>query len=334
MIFGSVFAGIGGFDKGLEDAGLICAWQIEVDKDCNRVLARHWPNVRRYGDITTLDPSDLPPVDLLCGGFPCQDLSLAGRREGLAGARSGLFFEFMRLVAALRPRWVLIENVFGLLSSNGTKDMGTVVGTLAELGFWWAYRCLDAQYFGLAQRRKRVFIVGHSGKRSAPVSVLFEPESVSRDFAPSRKAGSVPPSILESSAGTDRPGGPRLAQEDQSLIVGALTPVRGSPGDNDAQAGHLVVARPLNAPRSPRYDGDSETFVVAIRGGMVVRRLTPRECERLQGFPDDWTAIDAQGRAISDSARYRMLGNAVAVPAARWIGKRILEAEARVVLRE
>lgn len=336
MTFGSLFAGIGGFDLGLERAGMTCAWQVENDRDCIRVLSRHWPNVRRYGDITQVDSADLAPVDLICGGFPCQDLSVAGRRGGLAGARSGLFFKFMRVATVLAPRWVLIENVPGLLSSNGTEDMGTVVGTLGDLGVWWAYRSLDAQYFGVAQRRARVFIVGHSGIRSAPVQVLFAPESGGGDTPPRREAGQVTPSLAASGAGTSRTGNERT--EAEMLVVNALSPVRGGPDDNDAQTGHLVVARSLNAPSSPRYDGDTETFVVAhslrsegADASVTVRRLTPRECERLQGFPDDWTVVDAQGKAISDSARYRMLGNAVCVPVAEWLGRRILETEAEGV---
>ena len=160
MTFGSLFSGIGGFDLGLARAGMECAWQVEIDEQCGAVLEHHWAGVTRHGDITEVRGSELGGVDLVCGGFPCQDLSVAGRRAGLAGERSGLFHEFMRIVDEVSPRWVLLENVPGLLSSNGGQDMLTVVRTLGELGYWWSYRILDAQYFGLAQRRKRVFIVG------------------------------------------------------------------------------------------------------------------------------------------------------------------------------
>jgi DNA (cytosine-5)-methyltransferase 1 len=195
----SLFSGIGGFDEGLRQAGCEIVACCEIDANCRQVLERHFPRVPIFTDIKQLTKQELinegvlgdgKPIDLICGGFPCQDLSVAGNRAGLAGERSGLFFDFMRIVDAVSPRWVLIENVPGLLSSNGGRDMGTVIGTLAKLGYGYAYRTMDAQYFGVAQRRRRVFIVGHLGKPwSAPAKVLFEPESVSGNPAESRKAG-------------------------------------------------------------------------------------------------------------------------------------------------
>ena len=188
MKYGSLFSGIGGFDLGLDRAGMECVWQVEIEPKCQRVLARHWPNVNRYDDVRTFDGRTAGPVDLICGGFPCQDVSVAGPRTGLAGERSGLFHEFMRIAREARPRWVVIENVPGLLSSGKRRDMGTVLGALADLGCGYAYRVLDAQHFGLAQRRKRVFIVGHLGEPwSAPAAVLLEPASLPGD-PPTRRA--------------------------------------------------------------------------------------------------------------------------------------------------
>jgi DNA-cytosine methyltransferase len=215
--YGSLFSGIGGFDLGFERAGWRCAWQVEVDPDCIKVLGRHWPDVKRYGDIAALQPGHVEAVDLICGGFPCQDVSVAGRRAGLAGKRSGLFYEFMRLVDGLRPGWVVIENVPGLLSSSGGRDMGAIVGTLGDIGYWWSYRVLDAQYFGLAQRRKRVFIVAGLGGRSGPAEVLFEPESLPGDTPP---RGPARPDVAN--AVTRSLGG-------------------GGPDDNKAQAGHIIT---------------------------------------------------------------------------------------------
>ena len=160
LTYGSLFSGIGGIDLGLDRSGWECKWQCEIEPFCVKVLDKHWPQVKKYHDIREVKPSELEPVDLICGGFPCQDLSVAGRRAGLAGKRSGLFYEFMRIADECAPTWVLIENVPGLLSSNGGRDMGAVLGTLGELGYGWAYRVLDAQYLGVAQRRRRVFIVG------------------------------------------------------------------------------------------------------------------------------------------------------------------------------
>ena len=187
MKVGSLFSGIGGFDLAFERAGFGVAFQCEIDRHALRVLEERWPTVRRTGDVREVGAHD-GPVDVLVGGFPCQDLSVAGRRAGLAGERSGLFHEFARCIAALAPRWVVIENVPGLLSSNGGRDMATVLGTLGELGYGWAYRVLDAQYFGVAQRRRRVFIVGCAGGRTEfAAAVLFETESVRRDSPPRRE---------------------------------------------------------------------------------------------------------------------------------------------------
>jgi DNA (cytosine-5)-methyltransferase 1 len=168
MTFGSLFSGIGGIDLGLERAGMECKWQVEVDPFCQKVLAKHWPNVKRYGDITQLDGRELEWVDLLAGGFPCQDLSHAGKRVGIEGTRSSLWFEFARLVGELRPRFVLIENVPGLLVPGA---MPRVVGELARLGYVGIWRCFRASEFGASHLRKRVFIVAHSsgqGRREDP----------------------------------------------------------------------------------------------------------------------------------------------------------------------
>ena len=146
MKAGSVFTGIGGLDLGFETAGVPTAWQIENARYPVRVLEARFPNVRRYADVIQVNPSELAGVDVLHGGFPCQDVSVAGRRAGLAGERSSLFHEFVRLAAALRPPWVVIENVPGLRSSEGGRDLSTVLGRLAELGYGWAYRSLAIAY--------------------------------------------------------------------------------------------------------------------------------------------------------------------------------------------
>jgi DNA (cytosine-5)-methyltransferase 1 len=163
MTFGSLFAGVGGIDLGLERAGMECRWQVEINPFCRRVLAKHWPNVPRYGDITQLDGSELERVDLIAGGFPCQDVSHAGRRVGIEGKRSGLWFQFARLIRAVRPRYVLVENVTGLLD----RGMGRVLGELAELGFDAEWTVLSACRFGAPHPRERVFILAYpAGERS------------------------------------------------------------------------------------------------------------------------------------------------------------------------
>jgi DNA (cytosine-5)-methyltransferase 1 len=286
------------------------------------------------------DAGHLDSVDLLCGGFPCQDLSVAGQRRGLAGARSGLFFEFARIIDAFRPRWVLVENVPGLLSSNGGRDFGIVVGTLADLGYGVGWRVLDSRFFGVPQRRRRVFIVGA--------------ESVGDPRAAAGRAGQI------LGVGSRCPRHPATRGETrQDVAVASLSGLgTGGPDDNEGQGGRLVdVAYSLrgtgqghntnyvsHAPTSEGHDAIAafsenqraevlETPIArqltsgggkpgqgysAVRHGTGVRRLTPRECERLQALPDDWTAHGP------DSRRYAALGDAVTSSVAEWIGRRIL----------
>ena len=186
MKFGSLFTGVGGFDLGLERAGMTCIWQCEIDKYCNQVLEEHWKGVRRYNDVREITKENAEVPDLIVGGFPCQDLSVAGKRAGLSGERSGLWFEFERIIGELRPKWVIIENVPGLLSSHKGADFAVILKALDDFGYGVAWRILDSQYFGVAQRRRRVFIVASLGNTSC-AEVLFESESMSRYIEPSRE---------------------------------------------------------------------------------------------------------------------------------------------------
>jgi DNA (cytosine-5)-methyltransferase 1 len=156
ITFGSLFAGIGGFDLGFERAGMSCKWQVEIDDYANRVLAKHWPDVARHRDIRCCGGHNLSPVDVICGGFPCQDISYAGRGAGLDGERSGLFFEAVRLVCELRPRVVVLENVAALL----TRGLDRVLGTLAEIGYDAEWHCVPAASVGAPHIRDRVFVIG------------------------------------------------------------------------------------------------------------------------------------------------------------------------------
>lgn len=304
MKFGSLFSGVGGFDLGFERAGMECAWQAEKDKFALQVLNTHWPNIRKYEDVKDVG-RNAEQVDLICGGFPCQDLSVAGKRAGLAGERSGLWFEFRRIIEELAPTWVVIENVPGLLSSNKGGDMAVLLGGLAQLGYGWAYRVLDSQYFGVAQRRRRVFIVGHIGDATAAAKVLFEPESRDWDSAPRRKNGEentrIAGTLASSGGGLDRPAG--------------------NANELDFAIPYIPeIARAITSGEGLRQKVDQDTFMVEAMDdqGVGVRRLTPIECERLQGFPDGWTGEH------SDTQRYKMMGNAVTVNVAEWIGRRIM----------
>jgi DNA (cytosine-5)-methyltransferase 1 len=163
MTFGSLFAGIGGFDLGLERAGMVCKWQVEIDPWCRKVLTKHWPHVPKYEDVREVGAHNLERVDLLCGGFPCQDASLGqtqwGKRTGIDGSRTGLWREIARLADEIRPRVLLLENVPGLLSAG----FGRVLGDVAALGFNAEWRCIPASKAGFPHRRDRLWIVAYAG---------------------------------------------------------------------------------------------------------------------------------------------------------------------------
>jgi len=353
MEFISLFSGIGGFDLGFERAGMGCVGYAENDKYAKQVLAYHWPNVLDYGDVRNVTKKTTKPVDLVCGGFPCQDLSVAGKRAGLAGEQSGLWNEFHRIIAELRPRWVVIENVPGLLSSNKGRDMGTILGALAKLRYGYAYRVLDAQFFGVAQRRRRVFIVANSTDWHYPAKVLFESESCERHTPPSRKteeepAGTIGAQLAKRGGDLDNHGAyismalsttnQRLDAESQSFVYGFMPRLTNmtvhkeiAPTMHPGSGGSSSPAIAFTAEQTPKTGIEIcpalQTYSARKPGvtgfSVGVRRLTPVECERLQGFPDGWTDVDD----MSDTQRYRQLGNAVCVNVAEWIGNAIMSIE-------
>lgn len=166
VTYGSLFSGVGGFDLGFDRAGMSCKWQVEKDPFCLKVLTKHWPNVQKYDDVKTVGSHNLEPVDVICGGFPCQDVSNAGKRIGIKGERSGLWSEFHRIICELRPRFVVVENVPGLL----VRGMDKVLGDLAEIGYDAEWQVLSAKEVGAPHSRERVFIVAYpdSERRSRP----------------------------------------------------------------------------------------------------------------------------------------------------------------------
>ena len=203
MITGvSLFAGVGGFDLAMERNGVKVVASVEIDKHCQKVLADKFPDSTLFDDVTTVTGKDLinagfnPRKGIIAGGFPCQDLSVAGKRAGLAGERSGLFWEIARLVEETQSEYFLIENVPGLLTSNKGADFGVVIGTMADLGYSVGWRVLDAQHFGVPQRRRRVFIVGRRSTSDGVAEVLFKSEGLRRDPSQSK------PQWQESAAGT------------------------------------------------------------------------------------------------------------------------------------
>ena len=294
----SSFAGIGGFDLGFQRAGLDTVWQCELKTFCIDILEQHWPLVPRATDIREVNANDIPEAEIWAGGFPCQDVSLArmGPRKGLRGRQSGLFYDFAELIGERRPPVVVLENVAALLSSHDGRDFAILVRTLADIGYGVAWRVLDSRYFGVPQSRSRVFVVGTLGSPSRAGSVLFESECGDRDAQESRPDGTKP-----------------------------VSPFAVSVGDNERgfvkKLAHCLYAE------SARHTGTdwSRNYVSYPEGR--VRRLTPLETERLQGFPDNWTmpkeSID--NLDTLDSARYHACGNAVSVPVAEWLGHRLVE---------
>lgn len=438
-----MFAGVGGFDLGFEQAGYECSWQVEWDSKCREVLAQHWPDAQRYGDVREVSGYTLRPVDVITYGFPCQDLSVAGKRAGLDGDRSNLFFEAIRIIKEMRdatggqyPKWAVAENVAGLLTADSGSAMGRCLDALAEAGalvIEWA--TLDAQYWGVAQRRRRVFIAAcfdpATAERCGGQIFPVGPGS-KRDSATGYPEGQEVAGTLGGSTpgGGSRPDTDRMTfipaerPFDGRQVVAALTRAGvGTCGADDTQAiaGHVFVA-PTDSGGS-YWDGgqvsDTLDVSMAVKGQMLpekrrmfavlqdvdtscfdsgfsansnvftdgttppikigsgtsamppavaftkrkraqsvdddeswgeggpaptlnafdnkgesratavavhhtgVRRLTPIECERLQGFPDGWTA---QGnKPLADTHRYRMMGNAVCVPVARWVAEKLNE---------
>jgi DNA (cytosine-5)-methyltransferase 1 len=416
----------------------------EVEPFPSAVLAHHYPETPNWGDMTRFKEWPDADVDVLVGGTPCQAFSVAGLRRGLADPRGNLTLTYLAIAARYRPRWLVWENVPGVLSDR-TGAFGSLLGGLAELGYGWAYRILDAQYFGLAQRRRRVFVVGCLGDWRRAAAVLFERESLRGDSAPRRKAREVAPTIPARSAGSGGLGtdvdcdggviamahgqggaeigfdrGPTLTCNHEAPIIAhslrgegfdasedgtgrgtplvpvqpytlairgrgdshnleyrqdgvanaLLTPNGGrggigvgaiafdttqitsaanysnpKPGDpcHPLAAGAHAPAVAFDILGTPATNGTKETDIhTALRArplgaseastttvamsGMQVRRLTPVECEKLQGFLPNYTAISWRGKPASecpDGARYKALGNSMAVPCMRWIGERI-----------
>lgn len=222
LTYGSVCSGIEAVSIAWEPLGFKPLWFAETDRHCDTVLDAHWPHVPNYGDITTNRFMErikhAGPIDVLVGGTPCQSFSTAGLRGGLTDPRGLLSFRFLEIARTIKPTWIVWENVPGVLHSNGGRDFGAFLGRLEECGYWWSYRILDAQYFGVPQRRRRVFVVGHSN-HGRTQEVLFEQESQARNPAPGRKEGCE-------AAGEDEEGAGILIYQCHGGSVGPMGTMR------------------------------------------------------------------------------------------------------------
>jgi DNA (cytosine-5)-methyltransferase 1 len=272
MTHGSLFAGIEGFGEGFRRAGFRTLWQVEREPFCIAVLKTRFPNTERYYDVLKCGHDrihKLRAVDVLTAGFPCQDLSVAGKRAGLAGARSGLFWEVVRILGELRPPWFVLENVPGLFSSNDGRDFAVILESLDELGYGLAWRVLDSQFFGVAQRRRRVFIVGCLGK-PCPAEVLFESTGGGGDIAESgeERADLAVPLTRGSGVTSNAPG--RRREDDFNLAIARA--ITGSCWKRHDEDTDTLVATALSASAghhghsSPRGDG-SDNLVATLNSG-------------------------------------------------------------------
>lgn len=297
MRVASFFAGIGGFDLGFQRAGHEIVFQCEIEEFCLKILSHHWPDIKREKDVQTIIPTTVPTAEIWCGGFPCQDASLARARarDGLKGKNTGLFYPFAKLLSQALPSIVILENVPGLLSSHRGRDFGIILQTLARFGYAVAWRVLDSRYFGVPQSRSRLYIVGYYRDPRRAGEILFESECSDRNVKAGEQTGKKSISPFKESLG-DPCKGPIVQRISYCL-----------------------------AATSGRHTGTdwSRSYVSYPN---KVRRLTPEEMERLQGFPTGWTlppSVNSQYKDDPDSARYKALGNAVSVPVAEWLGRRI-----------
>ena len=392
---------------GLEQAGMEVVYQCEIEKKCQSVLKRHWPDVPLHDDVSTLTGKmvldAVGSIDVVAWGSPCQDLSVAGSRSGLEGNKSGLFHEGIRIIKELReesnneyPRWSIWENVRGAFSSNNGRDFATVIDQMAEAGaVEIEWRLLDAQFFGVPQRRKRVFVVAGFHPRADNAEPVFAiTESVRRNPSTSDQereeiAGTLGGGFGSGGSDIDEMtfippiaaavcaryrNGPNTTVDAGQIVV---TPIHdqatrwaGKNGDKTAGKGNgLGIGEPGDpiptltqgdrhavfienepfvksrraqstedyktwvadapSPTLNAFDNATETraTVVIPVAEMAVRRLTPRECERLMGWPDDHTLLGSDGKEITDGHRYKMCGNGVVSSVAKWVGEQVMRAD-------
>jgi len=406
--YGSVCSGVEAATVAWHELGWEPKWFSEIEQFPSAVLKHHYPNIPNMGDMTKHKEWKNGAIDLLVGGTPCQSFSVAGLRKGLDDPRGNLMLTYLAIAEQYRAKWLVWENVPGVLSSNGGKDFGAFLGALGELGYGFAYRVLDAQYFGVPQRRKRVFVVGCLGDWPSAAAVLFESHSLQRHSAPRRQKGQNPSPAVTTGAPFSHTGNERVECD-------AIVPFRSSSfggfkkgvgtlrasrlGDETLTISHwpAKTACTLNAAFASKmgledqhingggslfvpdtYDmkqhhnpqltdtfsltakncnsvrGDSplvakstseaglSDITMSLTASMgtggpdlaakpmvcsnAVRRLTPKECERLQGFPDNHTQIpykNKEAKNCPDSPRYKAMGNSMAVPVMKWIGQRI-----------
>ena len=393
MRYGSVCSGVEAATVAWHELGWKPQWFSEIEQFPSAVLKHHYPNIPNMGDMTKHKEWKNGAIDLLVGGTPCQSFSVAGLRKGLDDPRGNLMLTYLAIAEQYRAKWLVWENVPGVLSSNGGKDFGAFLGALGELGYGFAYRVLDAQYFGVPQRRKRVFVVGCLGDWPSAAAVLFESHSLQRHSAPRRQKGQKPSPTVTTGAPFSRTGNEQVECDaivpfrsssfggfqkgvgtlrasrlgDETLTIGTLDTQCGFQNQTHQTIvnGHLLVEDELMGTLTARMfcalgardveagaihpvytkttsEAGLSDITMSLTASMgtggpdlaakpmvcsnAVRRLTPKECERLQGFPDNHTQIpykNKEAKNCPDSPRYKAMGNSMAVPVMKWIGQRI-----------
>lgn len=378
----SLFSGIGGFDLAMRNLGHTMVGACEIDRYARSVYAKQFPGVRIWENATTVKPKEIPDFDILCAGFPCQSFSIAGQRRGFDDTRGSLFFEIARIAKEKRPRYLLLENVKGLLSHDKGKTLHTIISTLDEIGYDVQWQVLNSKYF-VPQNRERIFIVGHlrgtGGQQIFPLGDndektggennlkqlnktdhdtgrIYHPDGLARSlransggmgsktglYAVVNDHGKLKEKEISSNIdanywkGMDNHAQRTMILADRSRSYAGKGRNLESPKDisnsltsvtKDNYVATFVMLTNKNSNTKQRIQDRKETWCLGtsgdfgIKDGMKIRRLTPLECERLQGFPDNWTKYDVDGNILSDTQRYKMCGNAVTVPVVQYIGE-------------
>ena len=347
-----LFSGVGGFSLGLKRAGVKVGWHgfSDIDKHANKVFKRRFPDAEELGSVESIKPSELPRIDLITFGFPCQDLSIAGKRKGFDGSRSSLFFESIKIIEATKPQYFVFENVKGFFSSNDGKDFAIALGAVADIGYDGQWQLLNTRWF-LPQNRERVYFVGHirgecrpkvfpigevskkaSGlqrqctntltaryRADAQGSFIVEGEQYAQEVKP----------VLTPDRAEKRQNGRRFKEDGEDMFTltsqdqhGVMITEATKKGYSVAEEGDSInLSVPGSKTRRGRVrKGEANTLDTGMQQYTMqsgIRRLTPTECERLQGFPDGWT--DGQ----SDTQRYKQMGNAVSVPVVKAVMEKL-----------
>lgn len=282
-----------------------CVWSNDFNKYASQIYTKNFGEEGHTpGDIRTVNPEKIPDFDLLCGGFPCQSFSIAGKRKGFEDTRGTLFFEICRIIEAKRPSLLLLENVKGLLNHNKGRTFTTIIQALDELGYWVEWQVLNSKHFGVPQNRERVFIIGHlRGTGGREIFPIFQDDVHRFEGIKTQSGGQIGAALTGRSAGGNNARG--------NYVAHCI--------DANYHKGTSALNSIKKSQRQLVVGNEAFTDIDQVLSGFKIRRLTPIECERLQGFPDGWT------EGVSNTQRYKCLGNAVTVNVIEFLGERILQ---------